>query len=124
MSDNEHPYIEHEHYLEYVVGGSVRDEKALTELLYAMVAATEKTGKRRIFVDRSQIGEAVVTDTMVIYRLAVKVGEAFGSAVRIAAYSHRAAQQSFWEDVATNRGATVKASNDRESLLEWLLSDD
>lgn len=124
MSKYEHPFVEHADYLEYVVHGSVRDEDLLADLLQSMVEATEKTGKRRVLVDRTDSGDEAITDTMVIYRLAVRVGEAFGSSVRIAALSARADQHSFWEDVASNRGAIVKAGNDRESLMQWLLSDE
>ncbi|QDU78112.1 hypothetical protein Pan97_51930 [Bremerella volcania] len=124
MSKFEHPYIEHAEYLEFVVPEEVRDEEAFKELLQAMVEATKKTGKRRIFVDRGQSDKTVRTDPMVIYRMAVRMGEAFGASVRIAAFSHWADQDTFWEDVATNRGAIVRASSDRASLLTWLLQED
>ncbi|MBA2117963.1 hypothetical protein [Bremerella alba] len=124
MSQFEHPYVEHSEHLEFIVPGSAIDEAFFNDLLQAMVEATEKTGKRRVFVDRSQSDQSIPTDAMVVYRLAIRVGEAFGASVRIAAFSPWAENDSFWENVATNRGAIVKASNDRESLLSWLLSDD
>lgn len=123
MSKFEHPYTEHPEFLEFVVPGITYDEEYFNDLLQAMVVATEKTGKRRIFVDRSQSAGSTPTDPMVVYRMAIRVGEVFGASVRIAALSPWAEDDSFWEDVATNRGAIVKASNHREALLVWLLKD-
>jgi len=123
MSNLEHPFVEHSEYLEFVVPGNNHDEHFFNELLQAMVEACEQTGKNRIFVDRSEAKPARPVEPMVIYRLSLRMAEAFGASVRVAALSPRADQDSFWEDVATNRGAIVKASNDRESLLAWLLED-
>lgn len=123
MSKYEHPYVEHADYLEFIVPGTAHDEDFFNDLLQAMVVATEKTGKRRIFVDRSQSLNSDPTDPMVVYRMGIRVGEAFGASVRVAAFSPWAENDAFWENVATNRGAIVKASNDRESLIEWLVSD-
>jgi len=123
MSQYEHPYVEHADYLEFVVPGTKIDEPFFNDLLQAMVEATEKTGKRRIFVDRSGADMTRPVEPMVIYRVSLRMAEAFGISVRIAALSPWPAQDSFWEDVATNRGSIVKAGNDRESLLAWLLED-
>jgi len=124
MSKYEHPYIEHAEYLEFSVADTARDEEFFNDLLCAMVAATEKTGKRRVFVDRSSSDQTRPVEPMAIYRLSLRMAEAFGASVRVAALSPHSDQHSFWEDVSSNRGAIVKAGNDRESLLQWLLSDD
>lgn len=124
MSKFEHPYVEHAEYLEFSVAGTARDEDFFNDLLCAMVDATEKTGKRRILVDRSSADPTKPVEPMAIYRLSLRMAEAFGASVRVAALSPHADHQTFWEDVSTNRGAIVKASNHRESLLQWLLSDD
>lgn len=120
---NEHPYVEHAEYLEFIVPGTAHDEAFFNDLLSAMVEATEKTGKRKIFVDRSLADPTRQVQPMVIYRLSLRMAEAFGASVRVAALSPWAENDSFWEDVATNRGSVVKAGNDRASLLEWLLRD-
>ncbi|MEW4563740.1 hypothetical protein AB1K70_14495 [Bremerella sp. JC770] len=124
MSKYEHPYTEHAEYLEFIVSSTSRDEEFFQDLLCAMVEATEKTGKRRILVDRSSSDQTQPIAPMAIYRLSLRMAEAFGASVRVAALSPHADHQTFWEDVSSNRGAIVKASNHRESLLQWLLSDD
>ncbi len=123
MSNYEHPYTEHADHLEFVVPKDARDEAFFNDMLQAMVAATEQTGKRKIFIDRSLADQSQPVEPMAIYRLSLRMAEAFGARVRIGALTARAEDDSFWEDVATNRGAIVKASNDRENLLAWLLEN-
>lgn len=123
MSKYEHPYLEHDEYLEFLVPGDDHDEDFFNDLLQAMVELSDKTGKRRILIDRSGADPDRPVEPMVIYRLSLRMAQAFGATVRIAALSTHTDQHSFWEDVATNRGSIVKASNDRERLLEWLLQD-
>ncbi|MFN3150879.1 hypothetical protein [Bremerella sp.] len=124
MSKFEHPFIEHAAFLEFKVPGSDHDEEFFRDLLQAMVEATEQTGKRRILVDRSETDPTRPVEPMMIYRLSLAMGEAFGASARIAALSPHMEQQSFWEDVSTNRGSIVRAGSDRASLIEWLLRDD
>ncbi|PQO31256.1 hypothetical protein C5Y96_13000 [Blastopirellula marina] len=123
MSKYEHPYTEHDEYLEFVVSGTAKEEDFFSDLLCAMVEATEQTGKRRIFIDRSAADPQLPVEPMVIYRMSLRMAEAFGASVRIAALSSSMESQSFWEDVSTNRGSIVKAGSDRDSLIQWLLQD-
>lgn len=123
MSKYVHPYVEHDEFLEFSVPGDGLDEDFFNDLLLAMVEATEETGKRRILVDRSGASPDRPVEPMVIYRLSLRMAEAFGATVRIAALSTQTEQNSFWEDVSTNRGSIVRAGGDRESLIEWLLKD-
>lgn len=123
MSKFEHPYIEHPEFLEFVVPDTARDEEFFGDLLDAMVEATKQTGKRRVLIDRGAADPNKPVEPMVIYRMALRMADAFGASVRIAAFSRSTPQLSFWEDVSSNRGAIVKAGCDRESLIEWLLQD-
>lgn len=115
--------IEHADYLEFVMPEGKQDEAYWKQALQFQVDSVEKTGKRRIFVDRPTSANAEQVEPMGIYRAALRTAEAFGVTVRIAVWSPIAEQHSFFETVATNRGAIIRVGDDREALLEWLLSD-
>ncbi|MHC2069080.1 hypothetical protein ACYFX5_16540 [Bremerella sp. T1] len=124
MTDERFPHIEHEMFLEWVVPKGDHDETYWRAMLQAMVDAQRATGKGRIFIDRSSGPAEKPVEPMVVYRMALLMAESFGAAVRVAVQSPAAGTDNFFEDVATNRGATVRVGVAREPLIEWLLLDE
>lgn len=115
--------IEHPDYLEFVVPEGKQDEAYWQQVLQLLVDSVEKTGKRRILVERPFQKGSEQVEGMVVYRIALRTAEVFGVTVRLAVLSPIADESSFFETVATNRGAIIQVGNDRETLLAWLLSD-
>lgn len=116
--------VEHSNYLEFVVPDGKHDEAYWSQFLKSMVATVEQTGKTRILVQRPAQDPSERVEGMVIYRMALRTAEAFGVSVRIAIQSPVAQEDSFFETVATNRGAMIKVDKNRAALVAWLSEDD
>ncbi len=116
--------IEHPDYLEFIVPEGKQDEAYWEQVLQFMFATVKKTGQRRILVERPKQKSDEPIEGMVVYRLALRTAETFGVSVRIAVQSPTANEDSFFETVATNRGAMIRVGTDREALISWLIGDD
>ncbi|MEW4563741.1 hypothetical protein AB1K70_14500 [Bremerella sp. JC770] len=109
--------IEHPEYLELICSGDhVPDDwEALVELADQ---ESQRTGKTCVLVNVLDVNSAM--DNMTRYRIGLLVAEKFGPSRKIAALTPREHINFFWETVAHNRGANVKAASDRDILVAWL----
>jgi len=113
--------LEHPGYLEFVCSGDhVPDD--WEELIDLVDQACQSTGKTRVVVDVLNLISAM--DNMTRYRVGLLVAEKLGSSNKIAALTPREHINYFWETVAHNRGARVKAASDRDILVNWLSEPD
>lgn len=113
--------IEHADYLEFVCSGDHVPED-WEELVQLKFNESERTGKSRLLVDVQNLN--VPLDNMTRYRVGLLMAEKFGPDIRIAALASPEHINYFWENVAHNRGASAKASTDRQTLIQWLREED
>ncbi len=112
--------IEHSSYLEFVCSGDHVPED-WEELVDLQQEQSERTGKSRLLVNVQNLNFPM--DNMTRYRMGLLVAEKFGPESRVAALTTPEHINYFWETVAHNRGASVKASTDRPSLVQWLCEE-
>ncbi|WP_144977679.1 hypothetical protein [Bremerella volcania] len=113
--------IEHPGFLEFVCTGDhvPEDWEELVDLIYQ---ECQRTGKNGVLVNGMSLSS--VMDNMTRYRVGLLVAEKFGPSYKAAALMPREHINFFWETVAHNRGAKVRAASDRDTLVAWLSEQD
>lgn len=113
--------IEHPDFLEIVCSGDHVLED-WEELIHLIDQKWQRGDKKAVLVDTLNLSFSI--ENMTRYHIGLRVAEKLGPTAKIAALAPPEHLNFFWETVAHNRGANVRAASDRDALVAWLSEKD
>jgi len=112
-------FIDEAEYLLVELSGEWDDTHEGVEINHLVSERAKDRGNKLILVDRRNLSEPITQNAR--YAAGETIAKLFGPPFRIAFVLPHDEMTTFGEDVAVNRGATVRVFSDMEEAKRWLL---